>query len=360
MKVALLDLPPESIFAIIKELDYESITALYSSCKYLKRVLALDFEIISQISNHRIYNDVKLLKMLYSTKGYYRRYVLKVTKYYSLEKYYNFNMTFNCYLLQFESIDMFYQPVMIKCLEKYVYLENALIAAPTLAASEDRDNFRMASYFGHLKIVTLLSQCAVAATDIHDSLLVALKQNQIPVLKFLLTHPMCNPCLENNELFRLACLQNKFKVVSLLLEDERINPADNNHEGLLWACKYGHHETASIILKDKRVDPSQNKALLYMAVKWNRLEIVKLLLDDARIETADIKNDLIEMAAHYSYSEVYSILGGKSCNPKLDQLEASIEKEIPDKQLIDIVQLRYAMVGILLVLVYCAGLSGFL
>jgi ankyrin repeat protein len=68
---------------------------------------------------------------------------------------------------------------------------------------------------------------------------------------------------------RLASQRGHSEVVKLLLEDKRVDPSACNNEAIRWASKNGHLEVVKLLLQDGRVDPSdQNNSDQYSAIHW--------------------------------------------------------------------------------------------
>ena len=56
----------------------------------------------------------------------------------------------------------------------------------------------------------------------------------------------------------MASANGHYNVVKLLLEDKRVNPADNNNFAIRWASEYGHYNVVKLLLGDNRVKNSLN------------------------------------------------------------------------------------------------------
>src|SRR3990170_2153039 len=108
-------------------------------------------------------------------------------------------------------------------------------------------------------------------------------------VKFLLLNKECYSkqylffyFFENiQKLFKLACKNNNIEVVKLLLQDLRVDPSDQSNDAIIWASQSGHVEIVKLLLQDPRVDPSgkDNKAIGF-AISLGHIEVVKLLLQD--------------------------------------------------------------------------------
>lgn len=88
-----------------------------------------------------------------------------------------------------------------------------------------------------------------------------------------------------------AIINNGITIVKLLLEDGKVDPTFNNNYTLTWASSYNHIKIVKLLLKDSRVNPcDDNNNALKMAYIKNNKEIVRLLLKDPRVNINHKKN----------------------------------------------------------------------
>ena len=349
MPSAFFKIAPQLLFQILRHLTNDCILNLYGSCRHFRRALRKDAHIINHLRNKTIYSDPNLIGQLYDSRGHYARYVKVVDKFYSIEDFRQFSTIFSQYLLKFTHMFTFYQPVMIGFLEKHPSLENAvMVGRAEMGGDKEASNcLKLACHFGHAIVAEQIIKSSIIS-NIEECMLAAAKQGHYKLVQRLLQLPNCDPRIGNQEVFRVACLDGNSKVVEILLNDSRIDPTVNNHEGLLWACKYGHKQTVTMLLSDVRVDPCQNKALMYMAVKWNQTEILKMLLQDGRIDISDIRNDLVDMAVEFSYNDILSLI---SLKPTLSCTQGTMQMNYCYKQLIiEILGQRVAVFTVIMVI----------
>jgi hypothetical protein len=64
------------------------------------------------------------------------------------------------------------------------------------------------------------------------------------------------PVFDNNDLFK-AC-KNGSKYVAMILKDRNVNPSFDNNLAFIEAIKKGHYDVVKILLQDARIDPSIN------------------------------------------------------------------------------------------------------
>jgi len=81
-----------------------------------------------------------------------------------------------------------------------------------------------------------------------------------------------------NFAFRLAAENGCTEIVKLLLDDPRVDPGANDNYAIRMAGKIGCTEIVKLLLDDPRVDPcAQRNYAIRMATKKGHTEIVELL-----------------------------------------------------------------------------------
>ena len=80
----------------------------------------------------------------------------------------------------------------------------------------------------------------------------------------------------NNYAIQWASLKGHFNVVKLLLEDKRINPAYDNNLGIKCASHNGHFNVVKLLLEDKRINPADtNNCAIRWASKNGHFNVIK-------------------------------------------------------------------------------------
>lgn len=167
---------------------------------------------------------------------------------------------------------------------------------------------RLASVNNHLEVVKLLLQDKRIDPSFDNNVTVrhAFGAGHIEIVELLLQDSRVNPGCLNNCMIRDACKDGKLETVKLLLRCPRVNPATTQISGptggliidrsspLLIATEMGHIEVVELLLQDSRVDPTigGNEAIL-LASKFNRPEIIKLLLRHPKINIKEITDHKI-------------------------------------------------------------------
>lgn len=124
------------------------------------------------------------------------------------------------------------------------------------------------------------------------------------LVKELLQNPKINPSDSKNWAIKAAIKNGHLKVVKELLKNNQIDP--DISQTLNLAVKYGHYQIAKELLNSKRLTVSDTRyhEPIYFAAKNNRVKIMKLLLDDTRLDPSIKKNEAIITAAENGYIEI--------------------------------------------------------
>ena len=81
-----------------------------------------------------------------------------------------------------------------------------------------------------------------------------------------------------------ASQNGHYNVVKLLLEDNRVNPADDNNSAIQWASKKGHYNVVKLLLRDNSINPADdNNWAIQLASRYGHYNVVKLLSKNNRV-----------------------------------------------------------------------------
>jgi len=88
----------------------------------------------------------------------------------------------------------------------------------------------------------------------------------------------------------------KLNYVEILtgLIKEGFDPSADDNYAIKYASENGHLEVVKLLLQDPRVDPIDNNYAIQVASKNSHSEVVKLLLQDPRVKTSLPKEHLIK------------------------------------------------------------------
>jgi hypothetical protein len=118
-----------------------------------------------------------------------------------------------------------------------------------------------------------------AGSDV--ALLVASRNGERKMVELLLQDPRVDPSAKNNRVIGTASERGHVDVVNLLLLDPRVDPSANHNYAIVSAAQEGHGCVVQRLLKDSRVDPND---ALQLAVTYGRADMVRLLINDQRID----------------------------------------------------------------------------
>lgn len=120
------------------------------------------------------------------------------------------------------------------------------------------------------------------------------------------TFHVSNTC---NYGFRVASEKGYTEIVKVLLDDSRVDPSCFDNEPIRIASTNGHEEIVKLLLRDPRVDPSTwNNFPIQYASLHHHIDIVQLLLDDPRVDPSDAENCAIKYAIINEKEDIVSIL----------------------------------------------------
>ena len=113
----------------------------------------------------------------------------------------------------------------------------------------------------------------------------------------------------DNYAMGLASENGHTEVIKLLLQDGRIDPSGNDNYYIRMASQNGHTDIVKLLLQDKRVDPSDyNNSAIRGASINGHTDIVKLLLQDKRVDPSLIGNYAIRGASINGHTDVVKLL----------------------------------------------------
>lgn len=115
-----------------------------------------------------------------------------------------------------------------------------------------------------------------------DNNILNLSINYINIIKLLLKYG-ADPTYDWNILIITFCIKGNIELVKLLLENSRVDPSIYNNYCIMMASERGHTEIVKILLKDNRVNPAiKNNYPIKTAKMYGHQEIVNLLIEDGR------------------------------------------------------------------------------
>jgi hypothetical protein len=139
-----------------------------------------------------------------------------------------------------------------------------------------------------------------------------------------------DPSAQNNETIITAVKFNHLNIVKLLLKNERVDPSSQNNTAIIIALIAGYLDVAEVLLEDKRVDPSaKNNKSFIGASSNNKPETIKFLLKDKRIDPAAQNNKaFIEASRNGHILIVELLLKDNRIDPATQNNKAFIEAVI--------------------------------
>lgn len=156
-------------------------------------------------------------------------------------------------------------------------------------------------------------------------LLKAIEKNQPKTVEYLISPPPkgcgVDPTIKNNTALKSACEHGHLELVKMLLQDKRVNPSANNNEALNSAISADCLKIVELFLKDKRIQI--NHSVIIIALHSYNDKIVKMLLKNCKINLSDDNNYIIKYAASENLIETVKFLLEKS------EVDPTVEDNYP-------------------------------
>jgi hypothetical protein len=101
-----------------------------------------------------------------------------------------------------------------------------------------------------------------------------------------------DPSIYDNNAIYTAVFHDRFVMVEALLKDNRVNPTDGKNRAIKAAMTQGSLGSLRILIYDAQIDPfkiSDLDPILDTIVKQDFYDVIKLLVNDSRMTTEDMK-----------------------------------------------------------------------
>jgi len=221
-----------------------------------------------------------------------------------LDKYGNFSCedTINCY------------PLFIACYEGYTEIVKILLAHPNIDPNINHDAgnaLLFASKRGYFEIVKLLLDHPKIDPNIKRDFRIGFEDKYVYDCKKMHLDPDIELCLwkhkerciwEDGNVIINAAVYNKIEMLKFLLQDSRVDPALDDNKAIRLAAQLGHTEIVKVLLKDSRVEPAaKNNYAICKATKYGHTKVVNLLLKDPRIDARHSRKRSVDPTIGKSY-----------------------------------------------------------
>jgi hypothetical protein len=108
---------------------------------------------------------------------------------------------------------------------------------------------------------------------------------------------------------RLASQSGHIDMIKLLLDDERVDPATRDNETIMHACDSGNLEVVQLLAKDHRIDPVTSKnAILAAACQTGNSQVVQEMLIDPDVDPSIHCNSALKYATDWQRHEIVGLL----------------------------------------------------
>lgn len=117
--------------------------------------------------------------------------------------------------------------------------------------------------------------------------------NKVEILQLLLEYGL-DPTTHNS--IKSAVYHGYTDILKVLLQDGRIDPAVENNWPIKIASQRGFEDCVALLLQDGRVDPTASGSIRF-ASQFGHTKVVSLLLEDGRVDPTDENEYAIRLAA---------------------------------------------------------------
>ncbi|KAJ3315106.1 hypothetical protein HDV04_004247 [Boothiomyces sp. JEL0838] len=167
---------------------------------------------------------------------------------------------------------------------------------------------RILSQMGYLEPLQIIMATGLISEQerIMEAVKLAIKHNHFSIFKELIQY--IDPSADGNKALKLAVKYERLNFITLLLKDSRVDPSIQNNKILNLACKLGLLEDVKILLQDTRVNPSDNQnACILQACINGKAEIVNLLISHG-VDPSCQDNLPLRLAVMHNHEKVVQVL----------------------------------------------------
>jgi hypothetical protein len=279
-------LPQEILLSIAKWLNISTLIHLISTCKGIKEELVAPYYLnFSPYKNSVPYFNSAALKQKFnqiirleaSSKLPQKQLVflvrnghLDILRILELHSY-PLTVIQDCFTISAMHSEYYHGKIAYSLLKSNPTLNINLPSHPLLCASTS----------GNPDLVDFLLTYEIPSSTINSAILLASKHNRPSCLKSLLSHPNSDPTLNNNEAIRSAATYGHLKPFKLLIRDPRVDASSNSNAALQNASEHGHLLVIIILLQDPRVVNLGLESSLHLAHVYGHVECARYLFKKA-------------------------------------------------------------------------------
>jgi hypothetical protein len=186
--------------------------------------------------------------------------------------------------------------------EKYLEVTKYLIEQDMVAQKDKDPILCLAAEKGYLDIVKCLVERGSNGKVIDNiTMCNIIRKGYLHILKYLAMHGL-DIHMKNDSALCVAALNGKFRIVKYLIK-ENANIHTTNDFALFRAAEKGYLNIVKLLIESE-TDGHIPERILYIAVEYNRLEIVKYLVELG----VGKKNKALKIAKAYEHSDIIQYL----------------------------------------------------
>lgn len=213
------------------------------------------------------------------------------------------------------------------CRQGYRYIVDILLTCPRKRITPDTGNEQAllaAVRSGDCKVVRMLLDAGFDPNiDNGVALITAIDIGYDAITNELLDDDRTNPSLSNSEALALACTRGYISIVERILSDARVDPTAQNNKAVVSAFQHNRGTIAAMLLRLIQgteepdgamsykflINPSiRGNSLIYVAAANGNCKLVRMLLEDPRVNPNDERYKPVRAAIHGGHVDILDML----------------------------------------------------
>ncbi len=146
--------------------------------------------------------------------------------------------------------------------------------------------------------------------DDNKAIRISSMRGNIAAVRKLLQNPQVDPSVKRNVSLGMACSYGYVEIVKLLLEDPRVDLENVDGDRIInLAAHNGYHKVVELLLSNQRIKFVNGcKKALKSAVRFGHIDTIKLLLQTTRVNPLPIDRKVTTLAIKYDRLRALELL----------------------------------------------------
>ena len=159
--------------------------------------------------------------------------------------------------------------------------------------------------YNKLEILKLLIEY-LQLTNLEGIFYTVAEKGYLEIMSYLLTLPLLKHNL--NRPFKRAAENGQFEMVKLLLQDKRVDPFDGAGDSIRWAARNKHRDIVILLLKDSRLKLDE---VLEAAKGYNQTDVINFITqvkEESKSVTITADKVTIDLTKDVTVEEVQQLI----------------------------------------------------